>query len=104
MEYQTKEVEAMKKIVGPGILANPPSPLQSALNEHGEQLDKLRAVLEQLANRLQPVSVPTPTEEGNVLAEQSVISSQVVGQARQQTISVKSMQSLVNQLLNELEV
>ena len=87
---------------GQNSTITPMSPLVSAQNEHGEQLDKLGSLLGTLGNRLEPLRSSTPLAE---LSEGSSPSySSVVNQICRQTDMVKSYQAIVSQILNELEV
>lgn len=82
------------------------SPLHSALNEQGEQLDKLKSLIQHLQERLQSISTPTPAKDKapvGSLANGSV-SSQAVSQLRAQTNAIREMQFMLQTTLDELEV
>jgi uncharacterized coiled-coil protein SlyX len=80
------------------------SPLQSALNEQGEQLDKLHSLLMELTNRLKPVLVGDGSaicaREATPEPMRSAHTHQVVRQAE----AVQDMQICVRTLMEELEV
>lgn len=79
------------------------SPLQATLNRHGDQIDKLGALIGQLSERLLSVRNMVPTE--NARADQTEpAASPIVGQVMRQTEMVLNLQSRVQELLNDLEV
>jgi hypothetical protein len=86
-----------------GTLAAPQSPLSTTLNEHGNQLDKLHSLLNDLSQKLDHLRLPMPQKEENSenMAEPS--HSSTVFQIVNHTGHVKNMQTLVQDLINELE-
>ena len=87
-----------------GLAGRKPSVVQMSLNEHGEQLDKLGELLGILRERLQPVSLSVPQENGNAAVQNGQApASMVAVQVRSQTERVYAMQARVNTILEELE-
>jgi uncharacterized coiled-coil protein SlyX len=83
----------------------PMSPLQSALNEQGEQLDKLTACLTELTNRLEPIRRVEPQDTQNDPGDMAMPhSSSLTSQVIVQTSTVKMLQRAVNDLISQLEV
>lgn len=80
------------------------SPLQTALNEHGDQIDKLSGFLSDLESRLIPVKNSVPREDNSDVGEQSLGGSTIFNQVTSQTRYVRNLQSRIVVLLEELEV
>lgn len=78
-------------------------PLQSALNEHGDQLSKLGDLVSTLEDRLHSIRNSSPATENSV-GEDKRSGSQVYNQIADQTINVKNLQYRVSSLLEELEI
>lgn len=89
-------------------LANTPvSPLQTVMNDNGDQLDKLSSLVMSLGSKLAPICANSP--EGNVekVAEQGrpfAGSSDIVAQAERQGDTIRRLQSAIVLLTNNLEV
>lgn len=85
-------------------VATPMSPLRSALNEQGEQLDKLASLVELIHERTRCLRAPTPerdSKEGvGIVSEHS----EVVHDLGVNTSRIKSLQGDLSSLLTELEV
>lgn len=94
---------------GPSIATNntnlvkSTSPLQSALNEQGEQLEKLATLVSQLEEKLMPVRLSRPSDESQS-AQNEPVRSLVTQQVCIQVNIVRSLQHRLSCLLEELEV
>lgn len=71
-----------------GPIVKEQQPLQRALNEHGEQLDKLGALLSNLEDRLHSIRNSSPTAEDSVGVSERA-GSAVFNQVSAQTTGVK---------------
>lgn len=91
-----------------GTLASEPKvpmrPLQSELNEQGEQIEKLAGLLDNLVGRLHPVRNSMPRDDGSTTQQSSPSYSQITDQIVVQTSRIKSLQVTVSTLLEELEI
>jgi hypothetical protein len=91
----------------PAKLANKlVSPLQSALNDNGEQIEKLSSLLLDLTERLSLVrnTSPRPSEVECAVQTDFPPASPVIDQVRRQTSTVRGLQVRVTDLMQELEV
>lgn len=81
------------------------SPLQNALNNNGEQLDKLYSLVDELAGRLSPIrsDQPVPEEAGRE-TEPSAPSSPLVYQVRAQAEVIRTIQRRVSDIIADIEV
>jgi len=79
------------------------SAIQSAINQHGEQLAKLQGLVLSLRDRLNPLLNDSQDVTGKEELPEPVV-SKVRGQIYSQTNLVKSIQSDISLLLMQLEV
>jgi hypothetical protein len=86
-----------------GVKQNTP-PFGRALNEQGEQLDKLSGLVAELEQRLAAVRNSSPQVENTVGQPDYVPSSLLVDQVHHQVGVVKNLQTRVASLLSELEI
>lgn len=95
----SSDYEAANKLVGPEL-----SPLQDSLYVHGEQLDKLTALVTNLEEKLVSVRNQVPADSGRDVASAPPPSSPVVDHMRRMTGLVQNLQTRINDLTKELEV
>ena len=86
-----------------GIETKLESAIQSAINQHGEQLAKLQGLVLSLRDRLNPLLNDSQDVTGKEEVPEPVV-SKVRGQIYSQTNTVKGIQSEINLLLIQLEI
>lgn len=101
MYEDTSEPRKMGALVGGNM---PLNPLQRALDEQNEQIDKLRGLLENLSGRLQPIRNSVPREAGVEEQPTQIAGSAICSQLLSQTGQIRYLQMAVSLLLEELEV
>lgn len=81
------------------------SPLELALNTHGEELGKFDELIASLEKRLEKARCRSTMADGGLkepLAEP--VNSQLTGQVNMQTVTVRKLEARLLALLDELEV
>lgn len=83
----------------------PLSPLRMVVNSHGEELEKLHGLLNELERKLEHLRLPMPSEDSEDMSKTMAEpgGSATVSQIARQTDHVKTLQSFVHRLMNELE-
>jgi len=102
--YETTQASVSGALAGKAV-ATPP--LQSALNENGEQVEKLGALIADLDARLKLVRRDTDAEKEPGEPAQNtpeVASSPALRQLRDQIQMVKNLQRRVQKIIREIEV
>jgi len=79
------------------------SPLQSDINRHGEQIEKLTELVSILHSRLRPI-LNTQNETGCEADNKDIATSPFRGQINHQTEMIKSIGITINLLLEQMEV